>query len=201
MARSERRAILVLGLTASITLTTIPAWAGAPTEQLRSSVDQVLRLLQGPAPTGEARRGALLRAIKPRFDLVEMARRALGHYWKDRTDREREQFVALFGDLLQRAYLDRIEAYADERVDYIGESLDGDYATVQTRIVTRRDTDIPVTYRMIQRGDRWLVYDVLVEGVSLVENYRPMLNWSQRCRPDCMKGRGRALEETLLRAR
>jgi len=153
-------------------LTTTLAWAGAPTDQLRSSVDQVIRILHGPAPTGAARRAALLRAIEPRFDLVEMARRALGRYWRDRTDRERQQFVALFGDLLQRAYLGRIEADAGERVDYVGESLDGDYATVRTRIVTSRDTDIPVTYRMIRRGDRWLVYDVLVEGVSLIENYR-----------------------------
>ena len=170
--RSRRRAILALGLAASIVLTTTLAWAGAPTDQLRSSVDQVIRILHGPAPTGAARRAALLRAIEPRFDLVEMARRALGRYWRDRTDRERQQFVALFGDLLQRAYLGRIEADAGERVDYVGESLDGDYATVRTRIVTSRDTDIPVTYRMIRRGDRWLVYDVLVEGVSLIENYR-----------------------------
>lgn len=175
-SRSGQRDILALALAASIALTVTAAWAGAPTDQLRSSVDQVIRLLQGTAPAGNARRVALLRAIEPRFDLVEMARRALGRYWRDRTDREREQFVALFGELLRRAYLTRIEAYAGERVDYTGETVDGDYATVRTRIETRHDADIPVTYRMIRRGDDWLVYDVLVEGVSLVENYRAQFN-------------------------
>ena len=110
--RSGRRAIRAFAGTALIVLTATPAWAGAPTEQLRSSVDEVIRLLQGPASPGRPRQAALRRAIEPRLDLVEMARRALGRYWRDRTDREREQFVALFGGLLQRAYLGRIEAYA-----------------------------------------------------------------------------------------
>jgi phospholipid transport system substrate-binding protein len=171
---------VVLALTALLVLVARPAWAGAPTDQLRASVDTVIRIVRDPALRGEgkaeARRAALHRALEARFDLVETARRALGRYWSGRTDQERTQFVDLFGDLLERAYVGRIEASAGDRVAYTGESVDRDYATVTTRISTPRNTRIPVVYRMHRRGDRWLVYDVLIEGVSLVENYRSQFN-------------------------
>jgi len=167
------RMVVVIGL---FVLLATPAWAGAPTDELRRTVDDVLRILNDPALRSPARREArqaeLRRVVEPRFDFAETARRALGRYWKDRTDNERRQFTDLFRNLLEQAYTSRIDSYKGERVVFTGESVDGDYATVRTKIITARDTEIPVDYRMLRRGDRWLVYDVVIENVSLVDNYR-----------------------------
>jgi phospholipid transport system substrate-binding protein len=124
----------------------------------------------------EARRQAVLHVIQPRFDFEETARLALGRYWSARTSDERRQFVALFSRLLERAYVGRILAYSGESVQYLGQTVGNEHATVRTRIVTHHDTEIPVDYRLERRGDRWLVYDVRIEGMSLVENYREQFN-------------------------
>ena len=159
------------------------AWAGAPTDQLRGRVDRVLRLLEDPQLKPEARaveRRASIRAIVAEiFDFRELSQRALGPHWQGRTPDERDEFIQLFADLLERSYIDKIELYSGaERIQYTGEVLDGDQvATVRTRIVTKQGTEIPVDYRMRRVGaDRWLVYDVAIEGVSLVANYRAQFN-------------------------
>ena len=89
---------------------------------------------------------------------------------------EREEFVQLFADLLERSYISKIELYGGEKVDYVGETIDGDQATIKTKITTKQGTEIPIDYRMLKRGDKWLVYDVIIEGVSLVANYRAQFN-------------------------
>lgn len=152
----------------------------SPIGQIHEAVDAVLAVvndtaLQAPGRE-ETRREAVLRVIEPRFDFPEMARLALGRYWRARTAAERQQFVALFSRLLERAYVGRILAYSGESVQYLGQTLSDGRATVRTRIVTLRDTDVPVDYRLLRQGDRWLVYDVRIEGVSLVENYREQFN-------------------------
>jgi len=158
------------------------AWAGAPTDQLRGRVDRVLRVLEDPQLKPETRadeRRASIRAIVAEiFDFRELSQRALGPHWQGRTPNERDEFSQLFADLLERAYIDKIELYSGaERIQYTGEVLDGDQvATVRTRIVTKQGTEIPVDYRMRRIGDRWLVYDVAIEGVSLVANYRAQFN-------------------------
>ena len=106
------------------------------------------------------------------FDVTEITRRALAQHWAGRTAAEREELAGLMAALLERAYLTRLERYEGERVSIVGELLDGDLATVRTRIVTRQGTEIPVDYRLHRVGARWLAYDVVVEGVSLVANYR-----------------------------
>src|SRR5438093_1377324 len=88
------------------------------------------------------------------------------------TPREQQEFVALFRDLLERAYVTKIETYTGEPIAYVGESVDGDQATVRTKITTKQNQEVPIDYRMLRQADRWRVYDVLVEGVSLVGNYR-----------------------------
>ena len=147
-----------------------------PTDQLRGSLDRILATLNDPrlrAPgQAAARAGTLRREVQARFNFPETAREALGLYWRDRTPAERQQFTALFTELLQRSYLGRIARYGEARVEYIGQSVDGDYATVRTRVVTRSGRPLAVDYRMSRHGDRWLVYDVIVDHVSLVDNYR-----------------------------
>ena len=124
----------------------------------------------------QVRHAAVGRIVEEAFDLREMTRRTLGPHWQGLTEAERAEFITLFGDLLDRAYFTRIAAYNGERITVLGDSIDGDLATVRTRIVTQQGTEIPVDYRMLRRGDRWVVYDVSIEGVSLVANYRAQFN-------------------------
>ncbi len=110
------------------------------------------------------------------FDFPEMARRSLGRHWQTFSEKQREEFTALFADLLERSYASRIENYGGERISYVNERIDGDTATVVTRIISKTGTEVPVDYRLLKKGDRWLVYDVNIEGVSLVSNYRTQFN-------------------------
>jgi phospholipid transport system substrate-binding protein len=166
---------------AVVLITSGAVWAGAPTDQLRGRIDRVLGVLEDPALKPLARaadRRAAIRAIANEiFDFRELSQRALARHWQTRTPAERDEFVQLFADLLERSYIGKIETYSGgERIQYTGEILEGDQATVRTKIVTKGGTEIPVDYRMLRAGDRWLVYDVAIEGVSLVANYRAQFN-------------------------
>ena len=170
---------LSLALTAllALVLPAVPASAGAPTDQLRKQVDQVVRVLDNPALKEKVARHDAVRKIAGEvFDYSEMAKRALGTHWASRTPEQRQEFVALFSDLLDRAYFSKIEQYQGEKVRYGTETLDGDQATVKTTIVTPAGSEIPVDYRMHQTDGRWTVYDVSIQGVSLVANYRTQFN-------------------------
>jgi phospholipid transport system substrate-binding protein len=157
-----------------------PAVAGEPTEQLRTHVDAVLKTLQAPEYRNEAKadeRRTAVRTIAERiFDFEETAKRSLGRHWQSRTPAERQEFVKLFTDLLEHSYISKIEQYGGEKVAYSGDTVEGDQATVKSKIVTPKGTEIPIDYRMRQRDGRWLVYDVVIEGVSLVGNYRTQFN-------------------------
>ena len=104
--------------------------------------------------------------------MTEAARRALGPHWPKRSAAEREEFTGLFQGLLERGYLSRIGEYGGERVQYVGERIEGEFATVRAQIVTTKGTQIPVEARVLRKGERWLMYDVLIENVSLVASYR-----------------------------
>jgi len=176
MARRGAPALLV----AAITLLAVvgSSHAAAPTDQLRTQIDRVIATLEDPGlrRQPDARRAAVRKIAERIFDFEDTARRALGRHWQARTPEERREFVGLFTDLLERAYITRIETYAGERVTYAGDTVDGDEATVRTRLVTREGTEVPLDYRMRRAGEGWLVYDVVIEGVSLVANYRSQFN-------------------------
>jgi phospholipid transport system substrate-binding protein len=156
------------------------AAAGPPTDQLKGAVDRVLKVVEDPSLKGESRaaeRRVAVRGIAQEiFDFQEMARRSLGRHWQTLSAKQREEFTALFRDLLERSYVSRIEHYGGERISYVNERIDGDTATVVTRIITKSGTEVPVDYRVLREGDKWLVYDVNIEGVSLVSNYRTQFN-------------------------
>lgn len=105
-----------------------------------------------------------------------MAQRALGQHWSPLTSEQRKEFISLFADPVDRGYMSTIERYGGEPIQYTGERVEGDFAVVSTKILTKQDTEIPVAYRMLSHGDRWLIYDVSAEGVSLVANYRTQFN-------------------------
>ena len=164
----------IVALAAAVSLSLFagaPAWAG-PTDQLREYTDQVTKVLDDPALARGDRRAAVRKIAHEAFDVTETARRVLARHWQARTPAEREEFTLLFADLLERTYIARLDEYGGERIRYVSESVDGELATVRARIVTRTGIEVPVESRMVRRGERWLIYDVLIENVSLVANYR-----------------------------
>jgi phospholipid transport system substrate-binding protein len=157
-----------------------PAAAGVATDQLKGAVERVLKTLDDPTLKGEARlgerRAAVRKIANEIFDFGEIAKRSMARHWQPLSEGQRTEFVGLFADLLERSYISKIETYGGEKIQYTAERADGDYATVSTKIITKNGTEVPVDYRMIKRTDRWLVYDVSIEGVSLVSNYRTQFN-------------------------
>ena len=147
-------------------------WAGAPTDQARQYTDQVVKVLQEPALKPTERQAAVRKVAIEIFDVVETARRALGRHWQARTLTEREEFSRLFSELLESTYISKIDLYGGEQLKYVGESIDGDFAIVRATILRRQGADVPVDARMLRRGERWYIYDIGVQGISLVNNYR-----------------------------
>jgi phospholipid transport system substrate-binding protein len=154
------------------------ASGGPATEQLRTRVERVVASLEDPQLKAKpaARRAALRTAATDIFDFTEITRRSLGRHWQTASPSEREELVALMTALLERSYLSRIEQYSGERIVFAGETAEADLATVRTRLVSKGGVETPVDYRLYKVGDRWMVYDVSVEGVSLVANYRSQFN-------------------------
>ena len=152
-----------------------PAVAGGATEAMKSTIDEVLRVIQDkelkqPA-RAEERRKRLEQVVGDRFDYPEMSRRALGAPWNTLPDKDKQEFVALFQTLLTNSYADKVETYSGEGVQYLNERVDKEFAEVRTKVLTGK-TEIPLDYRLLNKGVEWRVYDVVVDGVSLVSNYR-----------------------------
>jgi phospholipid transport system substrate-binding protein len=156
------------------------AWAGPATDQVKASVERVLKVVRDPElrkpANAEKRRAQIREVAQTIFDFEELSRRALGRHWAARTPAERKRFTELFTDLLEHNYVSKIESYSGEKVLYLPEQVDGDTITVRSRLVTQKGAEVPLDYRMQKGGDRWQAYDVLVEGVSLVANYRTQFN-------------------------
>lgn len=154
--------------------------AGEPTEDVRKTTDKLIAIFSDPAlkaPDKARERAIQIRkAVDERFDWEEMSKRTLATHWKQRTEKEKEEFINLFGKLLERTYLDKVESYSGEKVLYIDESVDGNYAVVRVKVVTKKETEILVEYRLKNKSGEWFVYDISVEGVSLVNNYRKQFN-------------------------
>ncbi|HXW68710.1 MAG TPA: ABC transporter substrate-binding protein [Dissulfurispiraceae bacterium] len=155
-------------------------YAGEPTEYIRQSVDSVIAIvnnkeLQGPGKKTE-RRAKMREIIDKIFDFREMSKRALALNWIKRTPEEQKEFSSLFADLIEATYASKIEKYNGEKIVYTGESIDDGNAVVKTNIITHSNTEVPLDYRLLKEGANWMVYDVVIEGVSLVNNYRTQFN-------------------------
>ncbi|MDH4082505.1 MAG: ABC transporter substrate-binding protein [Nitrospira sp.] len=151
------------------------AGSESPTEAVRGTVSRVLSILEDPALKDPAklkpRRRMLEDVIATRFDYAEMSRRALAAYWKPLTTAERTEFVELFKRFLSDRYAEKIEDYSGEQVEYRSERIEGTYAEVRTELHSDKTT-IPMDYRLLLKEGRWHAYDIIVDGVSLVKNYR-----------------------------
>lgn len=150
-------------------------WAGPPTEALKISIEEVIRVLEDPAfkkpEKRDERRKRLEDIISQRFDFEAMAKRAIGKEWAQRTPEERRDFANAFKTLLSNSYLGRIEEYSGEKTHYMKEISDGQYAEVKTELDTGK-SQIPIDYKMENNNGDWRVYDVIIEGTGLVSNYR-----------------------------
>jgi len=134
--------------------------------------------LKAPDRAAE-RRVKIRQAVLQRFGFEEMAQRSMGQHWRKRTPPEQKEFVALFSDLLERSYIDKIEGYGGgkQNIRYAKETTDKDgYASVRSEIVSERGQTYEIEYRLLQRNGSWQVYDIIIEGVSLVNNYRTQFN-------------------------
>lgn len=155
------------------------ASAGEPTDQLRQTTDRILGIVQDPAMKGAdqdtERQKRMKQVVDERFDWAVMARSAIGKHWRDLTEPQRVEFTALFGEMIEQNYMARVESYSGEKILYKGEKIDGTYGVVDVAIVTLKGSDIPVSYRVQKKAAGWLVYDVNIEGVSLVNNYRSQI--------------------------
>lgn len=149
--------------------------ADSATDYIRVRIEKIYDLLAA-AGSGESaaptRQPAARRLLDEMFDWNEMAKRSLGPYWNERTAAERAEFVRLFAELFQRTYLSRIELADRERFQYLGETVDGESATVRTIVVTKKNRQIPVDYLTRRAGGQWRIHDLSVSGTSLVNNYR-----------------------------
>jgi phospholipid transport system substrate-binding protein len=164
-------ALVVAVLTAAA-----PAWAGPPTDQVREYTEAVIKVLEDPGLKTEdkraERRAAVRKIAAEVFDVQESARRALGQHWQQRTPQQREEFVALFADLLEQTYISKIDLFGGERLKFTDEKIDGEHAVVRAKVITKQQAEVPVEARMLRRGERWGIYDITIENISLVGNYR-----------------------------
>ncbi len=155
----------------SLSLLAGPVWAASPTQDISATVDKILALLRDQTMDKETKRQTLTATIEARFDFDTMARSTLGRHWRKATPEQRQRFQELFAKLLESTYLGRIEAYTNETVSYGEEKMRGNKALVETSVHSG-NTDIPIHYKLVHKDDGWYVYDVVIEGVSLVRNFR-----------------------------
>jgi phospholipid transport system substrate-binding protein len=143
------------------------------TNQLKGTVDKVIKIVKDESLKNDqqARRAALRKTIDERFNYRQMVMRSLAKNWDIRSDQERREFIALFKSLLENSYANKLEAYRDEKINYLDEIIKGEYALVKTEVV-RRSSTIGVDYKLINENGNWKVYDFVIEGVSMIRNYR-----------------------------
>jgi phospholipid transport system substrate-binding protein len=164
--------IIIVGL-----LMISTAFAGV-TGDVKNSVDELFRIVSDKKMknNGPERRQALNKVINVIFDYSEMSKRSLGKHWNERTPDERREFIDLFALLLQNSYLSKIESYNNEKIVYLKETLDDKYAEIKSKIVTAKRDEYTLDYRLLNENGKWMVYDIVIEGVSMVSNYRAQFN-------------------------
>jgi phospholipid transport system substrate-binding protein len=178
--RRKLTAILCAGAGVILLLTPALSNAGPATEQLRGTVEKVQVILQDarlkPETQKKQRRVQLRQVMSQRFDFGDMAKRSLGTHWQGRTPAQQAKFVKLYTDLLEDAYLDQIEPNVSERFIYLRETRDGEFAEVATKVIPVKGDELAINYRLRSTNGNWKIYDLVIENVSVVNNYRSQFN-------------------------
>lgn len=148
------------------------------TSQVKKTVDEVVKIVSDKElkKNDTKRRQLLKKSISVIFDYNEMAKRSMGKHWNQRSATEKKQFTDLFASLLENSYAGKIESYNNEKIVYLKETQDGDYAELKSKVVTAKRDEYALDYRLLNQHGTWMVYDVVIEGVSLVSNYRSQFN-------------------------
>ena len=158
----------------------LPLQAGAPTEEIRTAVDKGVQILKSAKLDSNKDRAKVIDQLREivytRFDFEEMAKRSLGSHWRRLSPQQQKEFVTAFTDLLETTYADKIDLYEGQQVEFVGETIDKNYAEVNTRVVGKNRENYSVDYRLHQVGGKWRIYDVVAENISLVNNYRSQFN-------------------------
>lgn len=176
MVRQALRHVLSgIGVVLVLTVGVAPMAAGTATAAIKTTIKQMFVILNDEElktpGRAEERRQQLENVIGNRIAYDEMAKRSLGPQWAQLNEEERQEFVRLYAQLLRDTYSSRFDRYSDEKVEFLQETLQGDYAEVRTRLTSSKFT-LDVDYRMLQRAGDWRVYDIVVDGISLVHSYR-----------------------------
>lgn len=165
--------LLVLGMAGLV-------WAGEPTEVIRVAVDEIMAILRDPKYKNpahfEEQKSRITATVEKFIDKRRFAQITLGRDWRRLNPAQQEEFTELYARLVEDTYVDRISEYSDEKVIFKGESMTGDNKAEVSTVVVSKSKEIPVVYRLFKDEGRWRAYDVLVEGVSLVMNYRSQFN-------------------------
>lgn len=147
-----------------------------PGKLVMETIDKGLTILKDPSLKGDEktqeRRHRLWKELAPVFNFEEMSKRALGMHWKKRSPMEKKEFVELFTNIIKDTYIGETDAYSGEKIVYLKEKQDNNYAKVQTKFIANTGTEISVDYSLTNQHGKWGVYDVVIEGVSMVKNYR-----------------------------
>lgn len=172
----KHAAVIFLGWVVVSLAVLTGAWGGgSPTGAVKETVDQVFVVLRDQAlkepAREEERRAKLEEIIGRRFDYAEMGKRTLASQWKGLSPEQQQEFVALFQQFLANSYVGNVDGYSGEEVEYLKEREKGEFAEVQTKVVSPK-VKIPLDYRLLQKNGEWWVYDVVIDGVSLMKNYR-----------------------------
>jgi phospholipid transport system substrate-binding protein len=161
----------ILMFAAMMALANLAAAETTPTTSIQTAVNAILDILRDKALDKEAKHVAMRVIINERFDFRAMSQRTLATNWKKASKEEQQRFVELFAVLIQNSYIGKVETYTNETVEYPAEKIKGKRAVVDTLIVTS-SKEIPVNYKVYLKNGEWRVYDVIIEGVSLISSYR-----------------------------
>jgi len=157
-----------------------PTLAGDPTDEVRVAIDKEYQIINGSnlrsKDEKEERIGRLLGIVYPQFDFKTMARRSLGLHWRERTLEEQQEFVTLFTDLLEMSYANKVDLYKGRRVVFTREMVDKDYARVDSKVINKDGEELSINYKLLRKDGNWKIYDIVVENISLINNYRSQFN-------------------------
>jgi phospholipid transport system substrate-binding protein len=170
----------LISLIAMLVFKALPVLAGAPTDEIRTAIDQGVQILKSAKLDSSKQRAQIIDQLRDivytRFDFEEMAKRSLGSHWRRLNPQQQKEFVTAFTELLETTYADKIDLYEGQQVEYVGETIDKNYAEVNTRVVGKNRETYSVDYKLHQVGGKWKIYDVVAENISLVNNYRSQFN-------------------------
>lgn len=172
--------VLQCAIVFSLFLGATPLWAEDPMSKVRTTTERVIEILSDASLEGDShwdeRKEMISRIVRERFDWETIARGSLSTHWRDLTREQQEEFTELFGELMERTYLGYLDDYSGEEIIYVSQEVEGPRARVVGKFITKKKQDIPFEYRMRERNGDWLIHDLLVEGVSLIRNYRVQFN-------------------------